>query len=696
MYEFLRKEYTNPRQPELYDKPPTIEFLRQRFPDYEVAFDLETYGGLDPHAPGTFIRCLGLASKSSVAAFDFGKPEERSVEDIENIQAAFEWLNTKHTIAHNWLYDASWVQRHHNITLGTELGMSCSRAYFQYAASEGFDGQNWGLKTAMTDVLGWVVANNLLLKDWLHQNKLSADEMSLAPWAVLGKYCALDAEASWLLTSVIKKQWSERLPREQATAWTRFMHREWQSMTQAMLATNRHGLPVNLDKLQENHKALQVELENHKAAFLNTERVAPFIKAYNDAIVEALVGKRPPQFTKGGKETKRYTNWLRKVEEARTTNYFNLNSPKQMRWLLCDMLGYKTGVLTKSQTTTPQESTGKKARSKMGDIGAALDQVAETQRLINFAESLMYCQVDGVWHPLMRLPGTVTGRAAGGSGGSGKGRKLNIQNLPKKRPDILECFVTKPGWSIVYTDINALEPTVLTYYSRDVNLLRLYGPDAKPNDVYLFFGAHTARYGDQIRRIYDPYNPTKESIAEAKRLFKKERAQLKTIYLGFQYGLGIKTLAQDTGMSEAEAAQVHHDYHKMHAGAVRFRKQLEKEYADNGGWFTDGYGRAVTVSSDKKLLKDIMNRFVQNTGHVILMMLSRHLVPIIQERKINAVPYLPDEHDALMWTCPDEQVPELKEAFIEAYKRLNNQLNWDVKIKGDVGVGKDLWEVKGE
>lgn len=37
------------------------------------------------------------------------------------------------------------------------------------------------------------------------------------------------------------------------------------------------------------------------------------------------------------------------------------------------------------------------------------------------------------------------------AGGEGKGCKLNIQNLPKKRPDTLEYLVAEPGWSIVYT-----------------------------------------------------------------------------------------------------------------------------------------------------------------------------------------------------------------------------------------------------
>jgi hypothetical protein len=37
-------------------------------------------------------------------------------------------------------------------------------------STEGWDGQSWSLKTAMTDVLGWPEINNKALKRWLVEN----------------------------------------------------------------------------------------------------------------------------------------------------------------------------------------------------------------------------------------------------------------------------------------------------------------------------------------------------------------------------------------------------------------------------------------------------------------------------------------------------------------------------------------------
>ena len=52
---------------------------------------------------------------------------------------------------------------------------------------------------------------------------------------------------------------------------------------------------------------------------------------------------------------------------------------------------------------------------------------------------------------------------------------LNLQQQPKSR-QYLECFRARPGHKIVQLDFDALEPKITAYFSRDKNLMNLYGP----------------------------------------------------------------------------------------------------------------------------------------------------------------------------------------------------------------------------
>ena len=53
--------------------------------------------------------------------------------------------------------------------------------------------------------------------------------------------------------------------------------------------------------------------------------------------------------------------------------------------------------------------------------------------------------------------------------------KINLQNTTKTQR-YLECFEARPGNKIVAMDFASLEPKVLAYFSRDKNLMSLYGP----------------------------------------------------------------------------------------------------------------------------------------------------------------------------------------------------------------------------
>ena len=287
--------------------------------------------------------------------------------------------------------------------------------------------------------------------------------------------------------------------------------------------------------------------------------------------------------------------------------------------------------------------------------------------------------------------------------------KLNIQQLPKDR-NFLRCFTAAPGYKLVYSDINSLEPHVLAHFSKDPGLMNLYGPQAKFNDVYLFVGSQIDKWKGKILEYYDPFNPTQDDISAAKKHAKAERTAVKPAYLGWMYGLGPGTMHESTGIPLEECRTILSDIDEAFPGVVEFNKRLREEWTGNGGWikqvweedpltgkrsprFIDGRpgwiyngrGRPIGVAPDK--VKDLGNRFVQSTGHDVLMQM---LVYINSGRIGSMRPYNVDIHDATIWQVREQEVEQAVQVFEDAYTKLNKALGWSVQIKGDVVVGSNL------
>lgn len=277
--------------------------------------------------------------------------------------------------------------------------------------------------------------------------------------------------------------------------------------------------------------------------------------------------------------------------------------------------------------------------------------------------------------------------------------KLNLQQQPKTE-GYLECFEARPGHKIVTMDFAALEPKVTAYYSRDPNLMALYGPDAKKNDVYLYNAAKMGELGKEIlAQGYDPDNPTGETIALAKKMCKLDRAISKKFTLSANYGAGAKKLHSDLIMQGvditlAKCYKYHADFWKLYKGIKRFETTLKAQYTNNEGYILNGYGRPIGI--DEWKIKDIVNRFVQSTGHDILVVFINLLYKELKASEIQWMPWIIDYHDESMIEVPNRYVSEAGECFARARTKLNEFLQWDVTMDGDIEVATNLAEIKCE
>ena len=274
--------------------------------------------------------------------------------------------------------------------------------------------------------------------------------------------------------------------------------------------------------------------------------------------------------------------------------------------------------------------------------------------------------------------------------------KLSLHQLPKSK-EFLECFVPLPGHVLVGIDFSALEPKVLTYFSRDRNLLALYGPSASPHqDIYLY---NATQMGDLGKRIlacgYSPHSPTAETVARAKKECKEERQISKMITLAGNYGAGApkihKSLLQagfDVTLREVQS--YHRAFWQTYAKIKHFEMRLQSQWYTNNGVITNGRGRPLGVAESS--LKDLVNRFVQSTGHDLLICYLMLLTKALQE--VPWKPYIVDLHDEVILQVPVHYAEQTAEKMSKVMDELNEGLQWDVKFSGTPTIGRNLAEIK--
>lgn len=281
-------------------------------------------------------------------------------------------------------------------------------------------------------------------------------------------------------------------------------------------------------------------------------------------------------------------------------------------------------------------------------------------------------------HPQWRSPGTVTGRLAGSGG-------INIQQLPSSEKYLVN-YRPLPGMIWLDSDVKALEPTVLAEYSKDEGFLEVYGP-GKVNDIYLFFGYNIPDIGKEFKkRGYTPFNPDPETIRLCKKECKKLRGVCKVVHLAKSYGAGvgrIKNGLEQSGfaMSFEEVERICDAWDDTFSGVKKFEKSLLDEWRDNGGWILDGLGGVAPVADTA--LKDILNRFVQRTGHSILMEYLTYLRGIAGDRGFQFSWLISDFHDQFLVETKLDNAKLLWETVNEAEDELNKWLDGDIRIQFD-------------
>lgn len=339
-------------------------------------------------------------------------------------------------VAHNLTFDASFLYRE-----ASRLGLNlpklgfCTFAIYKQLAAEGWMQQTWGLKDAQVQLLGWEEKGDVELAQWLIDEgytkgvkvekpdgpgflfcqktsrwcKPDKSQMWRAPHEILGKYCALDAESTWLLFNLLMK-YAKEFP-----FFVEYHHNYTMSLIHHVVHQQLTGVRLDVERLEVHKLALEKRAREVEAEFFSNEEVAPKVAEYNSKFVTEHLSKEPPKVLKTGKPSVRWEKWNEAMEDIKKTNHFNLASGKQKQWLFYEALGYPVLVLTDNEFN-PQPAVDESALKGFGAPGKLLIEHQELTKEIQFCEAYLEARQGDTIHYRLKVPGTTTGRLSGGGG----------------------------------------------------------------------------------------------------------------------------------------------------------------------------------------------------------------------------------------------------------------------------------------
>lgn len=679
-------------------------------------------------------------------------------------------------IAHNLYFDGGVLLR--ETDNWSTHWTACTLALYRLLSNEGWAGQTYGLKGVMTEILLWGDTNEDGIDTWLvrqgyyvgnrrvetdpdlleaayHERAVNGArklrpnkaEMWRVPHEILGPYCVLDAEATYLFFVEHLVPVLTQFPQ----FWENY-RTDWQYLIDKHIEQKMVGIPMDRKGLESRKETLIYYMFDKEQEFLHDERVIPHVDAMEAEMRQDILDKEParyialkpepkepPQYKKNGgvssnwtkwKEfkdsgkwsvpilSKNWINWQDRLDQAVRGNLpayrFNIQSKVQLAELLYRRLGYPIKILTVSE----EPGTGADALAQMGDLGKILIDRDDALKELGFIERyLELMNGRDTIHPSFQMPGTSTGRLSS--------KDPNLQQI-KKTKAMMDLFVARPGHTWIDLDFAALEPTVTTEFSKDKNMEAIYGQGARPNDIYLFVAYSVPQWRPLLEAVgYDPYSPSKESVARAKAECKHIRKIAKVVTLACAYGAGVDKIhlnLTNDGMviSREEVEQVHKGYWELFAEVKAYgyglqdswwdkvdldtkTKEMYKDWSKSRykrdkiprntvGYVMNGMGRPMCVTHDYK--KDTLNRFIQSTGHDILVRYVRLVGQELDRRAIPWYPVVVDFHDAMAVEVPDRYVDQTIEVYMDSLDELNRQLGGDIQLKGTPSMGKNMAGIK--
>lgn len=267
---------------------------------------------------------------------------------------------------------------------------------------------------------------------------------------------------------------------------------------------------------------------------------------------------------------------------------FNINSPKQLSFLLFEKLGLPPVKRTKTGFSTDVDVL-ERLRGAHEIPGLVLEYRTLAKIRSTYVDVLpgLVSPRDGRIHTTFHQTQTATGRLSSSD--------PNLQNIPVRDAlgrRIRAGFVADPGRLFVGADYSQVELRLLAHLSGDAELIRRFrdGDDIHVATACAVFGVSPAGVDPDLRR------------------------RAKVINFGILYGMSAFGLSRELGIAGSEARRYIDQYFARYPGVREYVEEL-KERAARDGYVTTLFGRRRylrDIRSRNKVLREAAERMAVN------------------------------------------------------------------------------------
>jgi len=325
---------------------------------------------------------------------------------------------------------------------------------------------------------------------------------------------------------------------------------------------------------------------------------------------------------------------------------FNINSPKQLSFLLFEKLGLPPVKKTKTGYSTDVDVLEQlKGAHEIPGLVLEYRTLAKIRSTyVNVLPGMVDAR-DGRIHTTFHQTQTATGRLSSSD--------PNLQNIPVRADlgrRIRSGFVAEAGCLFVGADYSQVELRLLAHLSGDAELTRRFreGEDIHVATACAVFGVAPAEVTPELRR------------------------RAKVINFGILYGMSPFGLSRELGIGGREAKQYIDQYFERYPGVYRYIEEL-KEQARKDGYVHTIQGRRRflrDINSQNKVLREgaermAINTPIQGSAADIIKMAMIRVDREFRERRMHAGLVL-QVHDELIAEAPEAEVPEVERLLKEA------------------------------
>lgn len=352
---------------------------------------------------------------------------------------------------------------------------------------------------------------------------------------------------------------------------------------------------------------------------------------------------------------------------------FNINSPKQMREILFDKMGYTPVRKTKSGNP----STAQDVLEKLKDEAPIVEYILRYRQIAKIQSTY----VDGLLKVVDSETELVHTRYQQTVARTGRLSSVdpNLQNIPIRLEEgrkVRKAFVaSRKDWKLYSADYSQIELRILAHISGDENLIEIF---KRNEDVH----------STTAVRIFD--------LEDASEVTPNMRRDAKAVNFGVVYGISDYGLSQNLDISRAAAKDYIDTYFERFPGVQNYIDNIIREAKEKGyvetiyhrrRYLPDINSRNFNVRSFAE--RTAMNTPIQGSAADIIKVAMIKVAKRLKEEKLKANMLL-QVHDELVFEVAEEELERLEEIVVDT---MENAIELSIPLKVDGGSGNSWYDL---